>query len=226
MRKSLFTILEPTAPVYDLTTVDAVNTALGIPGNTADDAIMAEKITAISKMIGELCDRYFAMLTVSESFRLSFYDPTRGINLRQFPVNQLNSITVGGSIADPAGYELDKEAGLLWLVPGMWSWAYSPVNSHWSGEVVAQYSGGFDLPDDAPVLLSQACIETLRWQHFSGNRDPSIRSTTHGDTTVTYGDYYNRFRYASAGKGAAAPVSSILPPNVTEMIQNYARLNV
>jgi hypothetical protein len=226
MRKSVVTVLEPTSPVYDLTTVDAVNAALGITGNTAADGIMGEKITTVSRMISELCDRTFALLTVSESFRMSFYDPTKGLNLWQFPVKELTSITVGGQTVDATSYEIDMDAGLLWLVPGMWSWMYPPVNSHWSGEVVLQYSGGYNLPDEAPALLAQGCIETLRWQHFSANRDPSIRSTTHGDTTVAYGDYYNRFRYAAAGKGGAAPASSILPPNATEMIQNYMRLQV
>jgi hypothetical protein len=224
MRKSLVTILEPTAPVYDLTTVDAVNAALGITGNTAADAAMGEKITMVSRIIGELCDRVFAMLTVSESFRMSFYDPTKGLNLWQFPVNELTSITVGGTPADPASYELDHDAGLLWLVPGIWPWAYPPINSHWAGEVVLQYSGGYNLPDEAPASLAFACIETLRWQRFSANRDPAIRSTTHGDTTVAFGDYYNRFRYG--GKAAVSPTSSILPPNATELIESYMRLQV
>ena len=213
MRKSLFTILGPTAPNYDLTTVDAVNLALGITGNTAVDAIMAENITRASRMIGELCDRTFALLTVSENFRMSFYDPVRGLNLRQYPVTQFDSITVGGSAIDAAGYELDMEAGLLWLVSGGWSYG------HWCGEVVVQYSGGFDLPDEAPALLSQACIETLRAQRFAATRDPSVRSTTHVDTTVTFGDYYNRF-------GVAGSNTSVLPPNANDMIQQYKRLIV
>lgn len=214
MRKSLFTILGPTALNYDLTTVDAVNLALGITGNTAVDAIMAENITRASRMIGELCDRTFALLTVSESFRMSFYDPVRGLNLRQYPVTQFDSITVGGSAIDATGYKLDMDAGILWLVSGGWS------HGHWCGEVVVQYSGGFDLPDEAPALLSQACIETLRAQKFA-MRDPSVRSTTHGDTSVTFGDYYNRFGIAGASGGG-----QILPPNATEMIQQFKRLIV
>jgi hypothetical protein len=226
MRKSLFTILGPTALNYDLTTVDAVNLALGITGNTAVDAIMAENITRASRMIGELCDRTFALLTVSESFRMSFYDPVRGLNLRQFPVTQFDSITVGGQSVDAGQYELDMDAGILWLVSGSWAWSYySPANSHWAGEAIVQYSGGYDLPDEAPALLSQACIETLRSQRFNSNRDPAIRSTTHGDTTVSYGDYFNRFRLTAAAQGAA-PESLVLPPNANDMIQQYKRLIV
>ena len=34
----------------------------------------------------------------------------------------------------------------------------------WCGEVVVTYSGGYDLPDDAPALLAQACIEAIKTQ--------------------------------------------------------------
>jgi hypothetical protein len=208
MRKSLFTIIEPTSPVYDLTTVDAVNTALGITGNTAADAILSENITKVSRMIGELCDRHFAMLTVSENFRMGWGDPVRAVNLRQFPVSDVTSITVGGTEVSATSYELDEEAGLLWN-----------INGHWCGELIALYSGGYNLPDECPALLSQACIETLRAQRFAATRDPSVRSTTHGDTTVTFGDYYNRF-------GIAGSATAVLPPNANDMIQQYKRLAV
>jgi hypothetical protein len=156
---------------------------------------------------------------------MSFYDPVRGLNLRQFPVTQFNSITVGGQPIDAGGYELDMDAGLLWLISGSWSWSYySSVNSHWAGEVIVQYSGGYDLPDGAPALLSQACIETLRAQRFAARRDPAIRSTTHSDTTVTFGDYFNRFRLTAAQGGV--PESLVLPPNANDMIQQYKRLIV
>jgi hypothetical protein len=206
MRKSIITVLEPTAPVYDLTTVDAVNAALDITGNTAADAITADQITQVSKIIGELCDRVFALLTVEENFRMLWCDPVRAVNLRQFPVNELQSITQSGTPVDPFCYELDGEAGLLWS-----------INGHWHGELVVQYSGGYDLPDGAPALLAQACIETIRAQRSGAtSRDPSIRSTTHGDTTVTFSD---RFTALTSG-------NSVLPPNAHDMINQFKRLGV
>jgi hypothetical protein len=208
MRKSLFTVLEPTSPVYDLTTVDAVNAALGITGNTASDAQLAIQITQASRMIGELCDRVFALLTVTEDFRMLWGDPTSALNLRQYPVTELTSVTQSGIEVDPQSYELDYESGLLWRKQG-----------YWCGEIIVDYSGGYDLPDEAPALLSQACVETLRAQRFAAGRDPTVRSTTHGDSTVTFGDFYNRF--GLQGTGAA-----VLPPNAIDMIQQYKRLGV
>jgi len=208
MRKSLFTVLEPTSPVHDLTTVDAVNAALGITGNTASDAQLAIQITQASRMIGELCDRVFALLTVTEDFRMLWGDPTSALNLRQYPVTELTSVTQSGIEVDPQSYELDYESGLLWRKQG-----------HWCGEIIVDYSGGYDLPDDAPSLLEQACIETLRAQRFAARRDPAIRSTTHGDTTVTLSDYYNRFGLTGTG-------TAVLPPNANDMIQQFKRLGV
>ena len=198
MRKSIITILGPTAPIYDLTTVDAVNTALGITGNTLDDALMAERITQASKIIAELCNRTFALLTVEESFRVIWGEPVHALYLRQYPVTELTSISQGGSAADATMYELDYDSGLLWMKCG-----------RWCGEIVVEYTGGYDLPDGAPALLSQATIETLRAYRFAATRDPTIRSTTHGDTSVT-------FAAPSTSTGA-----SILPPNASDMIARY-----
>jgi len=214
MRKSIVTVLEPSDPVYDLTTVDAVNAALGITGNTADDAIMAANITQASRIIGELCNRTFAMLTVSESFRVRWGEPVHVLNLRQFPVTELISITHADQIViDQQLYELDYESGQLWMK--CWRWA---------GEVVVEYTGGYSLPDDAPPLLSQATIETLRAQRALTSSAAvtlgGIRSTTHGDTTVTYMDPYSRSS-TSTGMSSAA-----LPPNAADMISRYKDLRV
>ena len=198
MRKSIITILGPTDPIYDLTTVDAVNAALGITGNTADDALMAEKITQTSKIIADLCNRTFALMTVEESFRVAWGEPVHALYLRQYPVTEVTSITQGGTEADSTLYELDYDSGLLWMKCG-----------RWCGEIVVEYTGGYDLPSGCPALLSQACIETLRAYRFAATRDPTIRSTTHGDTSVT-------FAAPSTSTG-----TSILPPNAGDMIARY-----
>jgi len=202
MRKSLYTVNGPTAPVYDLATVQDVNLMLGIIGNTADDAIMAQRITFTSKLIADFCNRDFAALEVTENFRVHAGQPVEALYLRHFPVQQLFSITVCGAPAEPELFELDYDSGLLWMK----CW-------RWRGEIVVDYLGGYNLPDDAPPLLTQACVETIRFSRFAGNRDPTIRSTTHEGTTVSFNDY--RFGTAT-GAGATA-----LPPNVNDMLDGY-----
>lgn len=207
MRKSIVTVLGPTDPVYDLTTVEAVNAALGITGNTADDATTAAQITAASRIIADLCNRTFALLDVTESFRVQWGEPVHALYLRQYPVQEVTSIMQADSEVDFAMREMDYEAGLLWLKCG-----------RWCGEVVATYAGGYDLPTEAPPLLAQACIEVIRAQHANVGRDPGIRTVQHIDTSVTFNDYYLR----SSGSGA----SSILPPNAAGMIEKYIERRV
>ncbi len=209
MRKSIISVLGPTSPVYDLTTVEAVNAALGIEGNTADDAITAAQITALSLIIADLCNRVFALMDVSESFRVQWGEPVHALYLRQYPVEQITSITQDGSEADSTMYEIDDEAGLLWM-----------KCNRWCGEIIATYSGGYDLPTEAPPLLQLACIETMRAQRANAGRDPNVRDVQHGDTRVTFSDYYNRFGIAGSG------ATSVLPPNATDMIQKYIERRV
>ena len=101
-------------------------------------------------------------------------EPVHALYLRQYPVEQVTSITQGGSEADATMYEIDDEAGLLWMKCG-----------RWCGEVIANYSGGYDLPDDAPALLAQACIEMVGGQRLlsaTAAVDPNLREVQHGDT--------------------------------------------
>lgn len=209
MRKSIITVLGPTDPVYDLTTVDAVNAALDLDGNTDDDAVTAAQITAASKMIGELCNRTFAMLEVSETFRVQWAEPMHTLYLRQYPVEQLTSVTQDGNEADASLYELDGEAGLLWMKCG-----------RWCGEIVLRYSGGYDLPNEAPALLAQACIELVAAQQLfatSAATDPNVRQVQHGDFSVMY------FGPAVAG---ATGGSGTVPQSVMSLINNYIERRV
>ncbi len=211
MRKSIFTILGPTDPVYDLTTVDAVNAALGLDSNTADDAVTAAQITSASRIIADLCDRVFALIELEESFRVHWGEPVHALYLRQYPVQEVTSITQDGSEADTTLYEIDDEAGLLWMKCGRWC----------GGEIIANYSGGYDLPTEAPPLLAQACLELVAAQRMFASTsaaDPNVREVQHGDSRVVY--------QTSAFGGSGVGSSSSVPANVSGMIDKYIRRTV
>ncbi len=210
MRKSIITVLGPTDPVHDLTTVEEVNAALGLESNTADDAITAAQITRASRIIADLCDRVFALLEVEESFRVQWGEPVHALYLRQYPVQEVTSITQDGSEADATLYEIDDEAGLLWMKCG-----------RWCGEIIANYSGGYDLPDDAPPLLAQACLELVGAQRLfatTSAADPNVREVQHGDSRVVY--------QTSAFGGSGVSTSSAVPSSVSGMIDRYIRRTV
>jgi hypothetical protein len=222
MRKSIITVLGPTAPVHDLTTVDAVNAALGLVSNTANDAITAQQITAASRMIADECNagpdrlRTFGLLEVEESFRVRFGEPVHALYLRQFPVEQITSVTLGGTAADATMYELDDEAGLLWMKCD--SWISGTAIDRWWGEIVVNYSGGYDLPTDCPPSLAQACIlcvAALRRLPKSAPHNPLIREVQHTDTRVMYFD--------AAVSGNAA---GLMPQSALDLIDQYIRMTV
>ncbi len=210
MRKSLFTVLGPTDPVYDLTTVEAVNAALGLESNTADDAVTAAQITHVSRMIAALCDRNFALLNVSENFRVQWGEPVHMLYLRQYPVEEITSITQDTSEADSTMYEIDYEGGFLWMKCG-----------RWCGPVTAEYSGGYSLPGDAPPLLAQACIEMVGGQRLlsaTAAVDPNLREVQHGDTRVVY--------QLAGISGSNTSSSGAIPKSVLDLIDGYIRRTV
>jgi hypothetical protein len=175
---------------YDLTTAAAVAALLGI---TADAALEAQ-VTATSKLIAELCDRPFVRQTVHESFRLDYYEsPRRELKLDRWPVQEIISITENDSVVDPAQYEFNNESGVVWKVSWGW-WGFCP------GLTVVNYISGYNLPDEAPPPLALAASELIRGAQFSAARDPTIRSTTHGDTSVTFA--------VGNGSGSGGTVSS------------------
>ncbi len=220
MRKSIVTILGPTDPVHDLTTVEDVNFALGLESNTANDGITAAQITTASRLIADECNagpdkmRTFGLLTLEESFRVEWIEPIHVLYLRQYPIQELFSVTQLGNEVDATLYDVDDEAGLLRMKqPGFGWW-----RGDWCGDVVVNYSGGYDLPTECPPALAQACIELIavkRRLAMSSQHDPSVREVQHGDSRVMY------FDYATSKGGVGA-----FPDSVTDLIEPYERYTV
>jgi hypothetical protein len=188
-----FLVVQPPGPVEtDLVTLDELKLELGITGTTEDAALQA-RITRLSEQIAEYCDRIFALIEVEETFAFngnclwfngfngygrSFLNPgphPAPLVLMQYPVTEIVSLTRDGADIDPADYDLDAGSGLLW-----------PRSGPWAGRIVAQYSGGYDLPDGAPATLQGAVIEAVRQRRAFSSRDPSIRELSHDTTRVGY----------------------------------------
>ena len=195
-----------TGTSYDLTTSAAVAAALGI----TNDAALEAKVTNYSRLIADICNRPFVTQTVTESFRISSYEPPRTeLKLNCWPVQEIINITENDIVIAPADYEFNKENGLVWRTARDW-WGFC------SGLTEVVYVSGYDLPEGAPMPLAMAVAELIRAAQFTSGRDPAIRSVQHGDRQVTYGDFYNRFGLQGSNGG--------LPPNVGGLIDPYRRL--
>lgn len=176
--RSFVEIIDSTAePNSDLILLEDLKSELGIIG-TAEDAALALRITRVSKAIAALCDRDFAMRDVVETFRSSWpwvewIDYRSVLFLSYYPVIDVMSVTVND--VETSDYEFDAKSGRLW-----------PLTGVWFGKIEVTYTGGYDLPEDAPPLLSSIVIEAIRQRRSFSSRDPSIRQVTHGEASVGY----------------------------------------
>src|SRR5262245_2274243 len=179
----------------DLISLDDLKLALGITG-TADDAALQAAITMQSRIIAEYCDRRFGRAEALETFTFDAAETSlarQALTLTLYPVVEI--LLVEGA----PEYELDPVSGRLWAANG----------GTWSSPVSITYSGGYDLPEEAPARLSRAVIEAVNEGRTSGARDPSIQSVAHGDTRISY---FTSAAATSSGGYLSAPVADLIRP--------------
>jgi Phage gp6-like head-tail connector protein len=185
----------------DLISLTDLKLALGITDDT-EDATLQAAITFQSRIIAEYCDRRFGRAEALETFT---FDPgeymltRQALTLSLYPVAEILEISSVGATA--ADYQLDPASGRVW--------------GGWSGTVAVVYSGGYDLPEEAPARLQKAVIEAVRESQTSGARDPSIREVQHGDTRISY---------FTSSTSSASP--GFLSAPVVDLIRPYRRLHV
>jgi hypothetical protein len=192
----------------DLISLDDLKLALGIDDNS-EDAELQAAITFQSRIIAEYCDRRFGLAQALETF---VFDPGETMLARQalvlslYPIVEIIEVSTAGATA--ADYDVDPTSGRLWAGNGGY-WATGP------GEVSVVYSGGYDLPEQAPARLQNAVIEAVKAGRTSGLRDPSIREVQHGDTRISY-----------VSPGFATGTSGHLSASIIDLIRPYRRLTV
>jgi hypothetical protein len=188
----------------DLIALDDLKLALGIEGTT-EDAELQAMITFQSRIIAEYCNRRLGRAEALETFTFDRAEDMlarQAVTLSLYPVAEIIEVSSAGATA--ADYEFDPVSGRVW--GGGWS-GYS--------QIAILYSGGYDLPEQAPARLQKAVIEAVREGRTSGTRDPSIREVQHGDTRISY--------FTSTTSSAS---SGFLSAPVVDLIKPYRRLHV
>jgi hypothetical protein len=211
------TVVGQTSPaIYDLTTIADVNDALALASSPTNDAAVAADITASSRQLADLCGRVFALQTVVETFRFrfgadSYFDR---LNLSRYPVTEFQSLSINDQVIDPTFYEIDFNSGVVYLLYGIWT-----VPSYWSiypgaGKMVANYSGGYMLPDDAPGALAAACIENVRDGRMLTARGlhAGLQDVWSGDNRIRYFDFETKTGAGVHITGVSARVEGFLAP--------------
>ena len=196
----------------DLISLDDLKLALGITDDSEDAALQAQ-ITMQSRLIADYCSRRFGRAEAIETFT---FDPGETMLARQalvltlYPVSEIIEVSTLGATA--ADYHVDPASGRLWT-SGNWPVGWG--GGYWPGEMSVVYSGGYDLPEEAPARLQQAVIQAVNDTRTTGSRDPGIREVQHGDTRISY--FTPQLSTASSGYLSAV---------VTDLIQPYRRLHV
>src|SRR5690348_14647284 len=101
----MLTVIDP-ADTHRLITLAAIKRELNLTHWT-DDVFLAALIDQASAAVRSWCRRTFAEETVSETFYLD--RPASPIELTRYPVTEIASITVAGTVLDPAEYEVEDD---------------------------------------------------------------------------------------------------------------------
>lgn len=196
-------ILTPAAS-FSLMTIDELKTALGITAATpATDAQWEWLIESNSVAISGLINRVIAYEELKETWR--DVQNQQRIHLSHFPVvaADIQSVTThGGTRLD---YELEEASGKL------------QIFADYKEDVVVTYSGGYKLPDDAPMDLKQCCVlMAATWKaQLAMVQVTGVRMIAHKEARVMF---HTPTTGGPKGGGGAG-----VPPSVEAILTGYTR---
>ena len=103
-------------------------------------------------------------------------------------------LNAGGSLIDASGYEIESASGKLTLLGSLGGAAGDPL--------VVTYTGGYDLPEEAPPALKQAMLLLVQagYGQLLRGFNTGVRSISHKDARVMYFDP-NAAASKGGGKG-------------------------
>jgi hypothetical protein len=187
-------------------TLDELKIALGAPtGTPASDAQWDWLIDVNSATISEICNRVFAKEEVEESWRELV---TPRIFLTHYPVKatDIQSVTTGGN--DRIDYELEEASGKLQVFTDL------------SEPIVVRYTGGFNLPDEAPLPLKQALtLLSANWKaQLAMVQVTGVRMIAHKEARVMF-----HSPTMGGGTGGTAGGGGGVPPAVESILTQYMR---
>lgn len=200
------------ATEFDLLTVDECKLLLGLdPNDHLQDVQLEMMISTNSALIAEVCNRTFAQEKVRESWR-EIGDGR--LFLSHWPIKtdtDIESVTAGGGAPlDPGAYELEPDSGKLSVygAPG------------WFEPAIVTYTGGYILPDEAPLPLKQATAILVREDRIRNQQahTAGVRQIAHEGAHVSYFDPATLLR-ATAGRPAGWAAAEML-------LKQYTRFEI
>lgn len=225
MADVLIKILEP-ADHFGFMTPDQARLSMqitaGEPGGSDD--YLHYLIDQNSSIISVLCNRVFARERVRETWRC-LGEPcdcadaasSRRIFLSHWPVKEEDVEKVEaprGYPLDRDCWELDEQAGRLSIYCGT------------AEPIVVTYTGGFDLPDEAPPALRYAAMllvasaRTAASRESSATRMAGIKAIAHKESRVTF---ETGGTTETSGTGAAGGATTPAMAAVKDLLSHFTR---
>ena len=199
-------ILVP-AVSHALITLEDFKIATGQPaGISATDEQMQWLIDTQSQVIARMCNRIFAKETLIERWRdLS----ARRLYLTHWPVKQADIARVSTNGVDRLNdWELDEREGKL------------SIFTNRAEPIEVEYTGGYDLPDEAPLPLQQAValmVSTSKSEQAAASLT-GVRMISHKESRVM-------FHSPSSGgsSSSSGPSTSQAQDTVKSLLGHYIK---
>lgn len=166
------TTVDTAATSKDLTVKAAVKAELGITATTWDDQIDTHIHQESARIVG-YCNREFASEKVTDKFRpAGSWVAIDSLWMSRVPVGTIHAVIVDGTTLDSTEYEVNTQSGELWRLDS------SGNRICWSIATLAtvQHTSGYTLLTTLPHDVERACIEQVKAQFLSRQRDGTIRS--------------------------------------------------
>jgi hypothetical protein len=171
------------ATTHDLVTLDEMRTSLRIPtGDLSKDEAITFMISNVSSQMARMVNRDpgFGKMRISETF----YNitPQERLYVSRWPV-KLDDIEVmnlnGVDMLSATNWRLEEHTGIL----------YIPPTGNWNGTLEMIYSGGYELPDEAPRDLRGAATQGVREEYINyirGALMTGVQSISHKSARVQF----------------------------------------
>jgi hypothetical protein len=197
-------VLTP-ATDFAFMTLDELKTALGITATTpATDEQWTWLLEVNSTTIATLCNRVFAREEVEETWRDLM---NQRVYLSHFPVLETDIASVTTNGTDRLDWELEEASGKL------------SIFTDREEPIIVTYTGGYNLPDEAPMPLKQALA--LMAANFKAQlamvQVTGVRMIAHKESRVM-------FHTPVAGAAAVSrPAFAGVPPAVESILYHFTR---
>ena len=222
MSEPLVNVITPATEVGLISVAD-LKILLAVPAeDTSSDAQLQMLIDQNSMVLAKRANRdTFAKEKVEERWDCLAMEccpeGTRKIWLTRAPVKPADIESVlspDGTIIPPSGYRLEQSTGKMIFLYG-------------ADEILITYSGGYDLPEEAPLdlrMMARLMVQQTQAQAAQAATGGSgIRMLAHKDSRIMY---YSPKDLAGGGSGGggASSTASATEQAIDNLIRPYTRL--